>query len=105
MLLSHFIYAVYMAKRRISLYVEGEVYDQVQELLRASPRPMPMSHLIEGMLEDFYRDAQLGPKLAAMSPSDREAALSRQAVQNFLELAHEVETTLHKAREGEAVKT
>lgn len=89
-----------MAKRRISLYVEGDVYDRVQELLRASPRALPISHLVEGLLEDFYRDARLGPELAAMSAPEREAALSRQAVQRFLELAHEVETTLHKARDG-----
>ncbi len=94
-----------MAKQRISLYVESDVYNKVQELLRSSSRPVPMSHLVEGFLEDFYRNARLGPELAAMSVQERETVLSRQAVQNFLELAHEVETTLHKAREGEEVKT
>jgi hypothetical protein len=94
-----------MPKRRISLYVDGDVYDRVQELLKLSPRPMPISGLVEGLLEDFYQNARLGPELEEMSPAEREVALSRQAVQNFLELAREVELTMHKAQEGGVVKT
>jgi hypothetical protein len=94
-----------MAKRRISLYVDGDVYDRAQELLNSAPRPMPISGLVEGLLEDWYQTARLGPELEGMSPVEREAALSRQAVQNFLELAREVELTMHKAQGGGVVKT
>jgi hypothetical protein len=93
-----------MAKRRISLYVEGDVYDKVQELLQSAPRPTPISGLVEGLLEDFYQHSRLGPELAKLTPVEREAVLSRKAVQDFLELAREIEMTMHKAREGEAVK-
>ena len=94
-----------MAKRRISLYVDGDVYDRVQELLQSAPRPTPISNLVEGLLEDFYRENHFAPQLAKMTPVEREAVLSRKAVQDFLELARQIELTMHKAREGGDVKT
>lgn len=94
-----------MAKRRVTLSLDGEIYDRVRELLAAAPRPIPISQLIDELLEDWYFPAQLAPKMAAMSPEEREASINKEAVRQLITLTREIEETLRKSQQGEVVKT
>jgi hypothetical protein len=89
-----------MAKKRVTLYLDGDTYDRCRALLQKSPSPQPISHLIEELLDDWYQLARLGPDLQAMSPEERELFLYRQGLNDLRDLLRQVDETVRKAREG-----
>ncbi len=89
-----------MAKKRISLYVDEALYNDVQALLRQADPPGTMSGLFEVLMSDWHFNAKIAPMLPDMSPDERESVLSKLAVKQFIDLANEVEQTLNKARFG-----
>jgi hypothetical protein len=89
-----------MAKKRVTLYLESDLYDRVRELLERSPTDYPVSRLITELLADWYQVAKEAPNMKDMTPDERELAIYREAFKQQDVLLREVRETLLQARLG-----
>jgi hypothetical protein len=91
-----------MAKRRVTLYLDSDVHQNVTLLLSKSPTPYPLSRLVDELLGDWSKVAEGSPRLADMTPAEQEAFIYRQAFINHRMVTDEAEAALRQIREGDS---
>ena len=89
-----------MARKRVNIYIDTDLHDQVTALLNQSPEPYSFSRLVSELVSDWHSQAQLGPQFTDATPEERRQLVAQLAMHQLLELANEVRTTLHKISLG-----
>ena len=87
-----------MVKRRVTLYLDSDIHQNVSLLLSKSPTHYPLSRLVDELLGDWSKVAEGSPRLADMTPPEQEAFIYRQAFISYRMVTDEAEAALRQIK-------